>query len=153
MPDRASELRLVEAAKEHFDNIPAPEISDPDDFDSLLYQYSIARDAVSFFTKQRDKLLKQILADDDIASEVAHLIEHVKDADDGMESLIETGEWYNLHLKLSSPPRMFSKSALPAVLQEVFGATPAQIRKVMDMCTTRSEPRKTFTVAQKEHIG
>lgn len=153
MPDRASELRLVEAAKEHFDNIPAPQIDDPEDRDSLMYQYSVARDAVAFFTKQRDKLLKALLADDDIAEEVEHLVKYVQESDQGTEKLLETGEWYNLHLKISSPPQQFTKAALPDALQDIFDASPADVRKVMERCTQPGTPRKTFTIAQKEHIG
>lgn len=153
MPDRATELRLVQAAKEHFDNIPAPEIDDPEDRDALMYQYSIARDAVSFFTKQRDKLLKQLLSDDDVADEVDHLIEIAYEQDEGLERLIEPGDWYNLHLKLTAPPRSFNKAKVPAALSEIFDASPADIREFMQQCTEKSAPRKTFTVAQKEHIG
>lgn len=152
MADRASELRLVEAAKEHFDNIPAPEIEDPHDRDSLMYQYSVARDAVSFFTKQRDKLLKELLDSDDLLEEVNHLVEYVEESDMGTEKLLETGDYYNLHLKLSAPPKQFKKEKLPEVLQLVFNAAPSDVRQVMKKCETKGTPRKTFTIAQKEHM-
>lgn len=156
MSGKHSETALVLAARQHFDNFPAPEDDSPDaisERDSLMYQYSIARESVAYFTKQRDKLLKQLQDSDEVASEIASTLEYVTRNDMGTEKMLESASLYNLFVKVSAPPQTFDKNLLHDALRDVFKADPHQVRDVMNKCTKLGTPRKTFTVHPKEHMG
>ena len=144
-----TQLALITAAEQHFVH-PTPPEHDADERDSLMYQYQVARDAALFFDKARKKLLEELIEAHE--SEIDEALAIVVKSGDGIPSmLVESGDIFNLHLKISAPPRTFDKSRLAQALNNK-GLSPVQIKEVVNECTVAGTPRKTFEVHAKSRI-
>lgn len=149
MGNPETQLRLVNAAEEHFDAHKQPPEHDASEQDALMYQYMVARDAALFFDKQRKKLLEQLTEAHE--STIDDAIDAVKASDQGVDGvMIETGDMYTLYMKASAPPRQFQKSQLPyAIKRHIPDATPETIKLIANDCIQAGTPRKTFEVFPK----
>lgn len=147
MNKQQTALQLVEAAEQHFTHAQPPE-HDANPLDNRMYQYKVARDAALFFDKQRKLLLEELTDGQEEA--IGEVLDYVVDNNCGAERALSQGDMYYLHLKVSAPPKSFSKAELPAAIREVLpDATPQQIRQIVDLCTISGTPRKTFEVISR----
>lgn len=141
--DLSSKLQLA-MAKLGRQNGTAPSPSQ-DPIDKFMHYFYVDKIAESFFKKSVEKSLEELLAEcgEHSTTAVDNLVKRTLKNDMGGSEIIATGSNYVFELTTRKPSYTFNKDKLRIELAKK-GWTTAQIDELIENCSAKSQPAKSF---------